>query len=76
MLVADSTPASSIRVIVRQRDARLPDLAALGMPAMQGSYTWTARSYQGLRFVEELTGPDARRYHSAGTAAPRKLTIK
>jgi len=43
---------------------------------MQGSYTWTARSYQGLRFVEELTGPDARRYHSAGTAAPRKLMIK
>lgn len=76
VLVPDSTPSSTIRVIVRQRDARLPDLAALGMPAMQGSYTWTARSYQGLRFVEELTGPDARRYHSAGTAAPRKLMIK
>ena len=66
----------TMRIITRQRNASLPDPTLLGAGAASGPHTWTVRSYPKLRFAEELSGLDVRRYRAMGVARPRSIVLR
>lgn len=67
---------SEIRLISSHGGATLPDFARVGASAPKGRYRWTVRHYPGLKFVDELTGFDARRFTSMAASAPRTLNFR
>jgi hypothetical protein len=66
----------TVRVVTTQAETKLPDVVSLGAPPAVGDYEWTVRSYPTARYVEELSGPNARRYRPMGASPPRPLVLR
>ena len=66
----------TMRIITRRRDAALPDPTLLGAAPASGPHTWTVRSFPKVRFAEELSGLDVRRYRAMGVSAPRSIVLR
>ncbi|MBX3228914.1 MAG: carboxypeptidase regulatory-like domain-containing protein [Labilithrix sp.] len=54
----------------------LPDPRPLGVSTLAGTYTWTVRSFPNLTWVENVWGPDGRRYRPFAISPPRTITIR
>jgi hypothetical protein len=66
----------TIRIVGRGGAMALPDLSALGLDPPRGRYTWRVRSYPKVSFVENLSGPNGRRFQPVATSAPRTITFE
>jgi len=66
----------TMRIITRQREAALPDVAGLGSTPAVGPYTWTVRSYPTARFADELGGLDSRRYRPMSASRSRSIILR
>jgi hypothetical protein len=67
----------TIRLLGRGGDPmQLPNFEALGATAPKGDYTWRVRSYPKAAFIENLSGPDARRFQPVATSAPRRIQFQ
>lgn len=68
-------PAATIRIITTQRDVALPDVRVFGVePA--GTYTWTIRNFTTMRFVENISGMDGRRYKPFSVSKSRTIILR
>lgn len=69
--------AKAIHVFSAKDDAKVPDLAPLGLPPARGEYRWTVRVFPDFAFVDEVAipGVNARLYRSSSTSAPRTITL-
>ncbi len=66
----------TMRIITRQREAVLPDVAVLGSTPAVGPYTWTVRSYPTASFADELGGLDSRRFRPMGVSRSRSILLR
>ena len=66
----------TMRIVTRQHEAALPDVAVLGSTPAVGPYTWTVRSYPTARFAEELGWLDSRRYRPMTVSRPRSIVLR
>jgi hypothetical protein len=70
-----------IRIVVRDRAARLPDPTLMGLSPLRGTYTWTVRSLQNhlpgkeLLYVEQVANPTAHRFNAVSASKPRSIKI-
>lgn len=64
-----------IRLVSTDGVTTLPDYSRIGAEPPKGRYLWTVRHYPGLKFVEQLTGVDARRFVSMAASEPRTLVF-
>lgn len=67
--------ARTVHVFSATQDAKVPDLAALGLSPARGEYRWTVRVFPDLAFVEAMSGTSNRLYRSSSTSAPRTIVL-
>jgi hypothetical protein len=66
---------ATIHVFSGSADARVPDLAPLGLPPARGDYRWTVRVFPDFAFVEAMSGATNRLYRSSSTSSARTITL-
>lgn len=65
-----------LRLLGAEGAAELPDLEPLGVPRPAGVYRWRVRSFPTARYVEEISGSDARRYRPMAESAARVIELR
>lgn len=69
--------AAALNIVLRNGlETPIPDASAVGVSTLNGTYTWTVRSYPSLAFVEAVWGPDGRRYRPFAVSAPRTIVLR
>jgi hypothetical protein len=66
---------ATIHVFSAKADAKVPDLAPLGLPPARGEYRWTVRVFPDFAFVEAMSGATNRLYRSSSTSSARTITL-
>lgn len=66
---------ATIHLFSAREEAKVPDLAPLGLPPARGEYRWTVRVFPDFDFVESMSGVANRLYRSSSTSAPRTVVL-
>lgn len=73
--IAGAGGGRTIHVFSATSDAKVPDLAALGIAPARGEYRWSVRVFPDFAYVEAMSGTLNRLYRSSSTSAPRTIVL-